>query len=440
MRRRGTAARPRIRACVLGCLTAAGLFAHPDGAAAQEPVERPSPDTLDPPGLVADSLRPAGGYRTDAIDVIEAPLRLATHPLKLVFGAVFAGIELAATERTFVHDGVHALVSAGIEPRPGSVGPNSGIGLLVDVRTFQPFYLEAGVSIDRSQRYGAGLRLGSVHGVAAGYRFQRSAARDFWGIGGTTSPEGRSEFLHDRQTAGGEAWAVRGRWRIEGGLAREDHRIDRGLGSGEPDLQDVYDPLPPGARGRHRWLRADLGSTLDLTHRAGLQLRGAWLRASTSWYRGVGGAETDFHRLEGELRTYLPVDRRHALAIRAFARATRRDDGPAIPFFELASVGSTDGLRGFPAQRFTDHDAFGLMTEWRYEVWRELHDRSRVEGFVFLDAAGVGRRLDEIDASAVRFGYGLGLRMVTVDRLIGYAYLGFSEEATRFRIGNSLTF
>lgn len=57
-------------------------------------------------------------------------------------------------------------------------------------------------------------------------------------------------------------------------------------------------------------------------------------------------------------------------------------------------------------------DMASLSAEWRYEIWRELHDRMRLEGFVFGDEGAVARRLDEVASSDWRPSFGAGLRLV----------------------------
>jgi outer membrane protein assembly factor BamA len=205
-------------------------------------------------------------------------------------------------------------------------------------------------------------------------------------------------------------------------------------------VPDLFDPVPYGFQERTRFVRFDVSAGLDLTHREALQVRGASLRVGASLFRGVNGTDTDFHRFGADLRGFVPLNRRQILAVRAFAELNRLDDGPDIPFFHLASVGSTTGLRGFSSDRFTDTDSFGVMSEWRWEIWRDLHERSRSEFFLFFDTAGVGPGLSNITTSGVRFSWGLGMRLLTLQRYIGHWYLGFSEEGTRFRIDNSVIF
>ncbi len=106
-----------------------------------------------------------------------------------------------------------------------------------------------------------------------------------------------------------------------------------------------------------------------------------------------------------------------------------RDGG--VPFTHLASLGDKQGGRAYKRDRFRDRDLLALMSEWRYEVWRELHNRGRVEGFVFADAGSVDHRLADISLSQLRGSYGFGFRVLWDSQLRGITYLAIGGEGVR---------
>ena len=57
----------------------------------------------------------------------------------------------------------------------------------------------------------------------------------------------------------------------------------------------------------------------------------------------------------------------------------RSVSGQGVPFYHLASLGSERGGRAYHQLRFRDLAMAAFMLEWRWEVWRELHERSRIE-------------------------------------------------------------
>lgn len=392
---------------------------------------------------IRDTLtRPPGAPPFDAVDALGLPLEAVAVPLRLVVdgAAWLVGRVTLPGAPTFPQRAIDAMRGWGAVPSVTSLGQRSGVALRLDLIRYRPFFLESGISIRGSQHHRAGLRWGDPEGgVEASYLFRRDAEPRFWGIGPDSREEDRSVFLRDRQLAEVRATGAWGPFGVAGALGYEDDRVDRGFGSG-PDLQDVFDPLPFGADRRTSFFRADAALTLDLTHRALFQRRGVRLGVSGQLFRGVDDTPSDFHRLGGEAVVYVPLNPRQLLAVHGFAQATRLDDGEGIPFFHLSSVGGAAGLRGFSTDRFRDRDAAGVMLEWRYEIWRDLHQRSRAEFFVFFDEAGVTPSLGDLSSSDLRASYGFGLRFVTLDGLVGYASLGFGEEGARVRVGDRWVF
>jgi len=68
------------------------------------------------------------------------------------------------------------------------------------------------------------------------------------------------------------------------------------------------------------------------------------------------------------------------------------------------------------------------VAEWRYEVWRDIHDIARTEFFLYFGEGAVNRRLLDISGDDWQASYGVGMRMVMKQRLLGVAFLGFSDE------------
>jgi hypothetical protein len=227
---------------------------------------------------------------------------------------------------------------------------------------------------------------------------------------------------------------------VVAGVAVEDNRVDRGLDDLRPDVQDTFagDSLF-GIDGRPRFVRLDLSGVVDLTHWHGFQRHGVWLSGGASIFRGVDGTESEFHRFQGEILAYVPVNPAQSLAFRALLESNYLDDGLGIPFFDLSRLGgSRNGPRGFHDGRFRDLAGLSMMAEWRYEVWEDVDGQNRAEGFLFLDSGGVAPSIGSLGLGALRESYGIGLRLVSRDDgLLGLVYLGFSAEgvAANFRTG-----
>lgn len=414
--------------------------------AAQEPAREPDPEraeAIERADAIRDTLtQPPGAPPFDAIDALMLPLRIVAVPLDLLFKGIgwAAGRITRPGPPTLPVRVVRAVREWGAVPRITSFGQRSGVAFELDLVRFSPFFFSSGISIRGSQRHELGVELGGPEaGLTASYAFLRDAEPRFWGIGSGTSQEMESVFLRDQQRLGVSAAGRVGVLRLSGSAGYEDNRVDRGFG-GNPDLHDVFDPLPFGVAERTEYARLEATAALDFTRQRAFQSRGVLFGAGGALFRGVDGTPSDFHRLEGEVIGYLPINPRQQLAVRSFAVVTRLDDGEGIPFFHLARVGGSTGLRGFSTDRFRDRDAFGLMAEWRYEIWRELHQRSRMEFFLFFDAAGVTGSLGDLSSEDLRESYGFGFRLVKLEGLVGYTSFGFGAEGFRWRLGDSWSF
>lgn len=437
---------------VVGSLTAGALGAQeadsaglgPPAARDTTPLAAPvSPDSAD--RLRAALERPPSGPPADVYDVLSFPLRVAMLPLSLVGRGIqgIAGLAFRPAPPNPVVVAIRDVRAWGLSPALPSFGPRAGVGGGLRLERFEPFFLETGISVRGSQRHVAGMRVGEAGGpgasVAGGFR--RYAEPHFWGIGPDTEPESAADFRWDQVQVSGAGWIPTEpvTWRLE--LGFEENDVGRGSDGETPDLQDIAPPEGAfGLREETRFVRLGVGAALDWTRIHGLQPRGLRAELGGAAFLGTGGTDADFLRWHADLSGYLPLNERQQLALRGLVEANRPQGGRGVPFTHLASLGGTRGLRGFDSDRFRDFDLVALQSEWRYEIWRSIHDDIRQEGFVFLDAGSVARRIDELDASDLRTGYGFGMRTATDEGLAFLWWLAFSGEGTKFRLRFSWPF
>lgn len=328
-------------------------------------------------------------------------------------------------------DVLSSMNAAGVEPDAGSIGPRSGPAVGLDLVRYEPFYLEGDYSLRDSRTLGGGLAFGDpeARGARIGYRYEFHAQPHFWGIGPDTDPAAESDFLWERNLATVEAGVPLGSGlRVDAEAGFEENRLGPGGDDTAPDVVDVFDAASLfGLADQTRLVRAGGSVTWDRRSWHEFQRRGVLARLGATRWQGVDDTDTEFHRLEAEAHTYLPITDRHALAFRALAEMTRGETRSGIPFTHLASLGSSNGLRGYSGDRFRDRDLAALMSEYRYEIWRD--EPSAVEGFLLWDMGGVARSLDELDR--IRTSYGFGARVIKSESLLALAYVAFSSEETR---------
>ncbi len=435
--------RTMSRRLMMALVLVAGLLAPWVPARAQEssgdgPV---SPDSAD--AIRAELERPPADPPFDVVDGVTLPFRILVWPLRIV-GHGFAELIGAVTQEQ--PQGVPPVFrwmnERGIRPSFGSIGPRSGIAAELTYVGAKPLVVDAAFSIRTSQRYMVGLQfenyLGSLY---TGYTFQRDAEPRFWGVGNDSRKEDRVDYLRDHQRVSVSGITRVSTVRLYGELAWEDNRVDRGKDSRTQNIQDhpEFSTLY-GVNERVRYVLAVASAGLDLTRNSELQQRGVYLELGSGIYRGIDGTDSDFRRFSLVARGYVPLNPRQQFAFQILSELNRVDRGEEVPFYHLAVLGDNLGARALSQERYRDNDMAALMTEWRYEVWRELHGRSRVETFFLFDTGSVQSEITRISLSDMNRSFGFGWRLVAQSRATIVNYLAFGPEGLRFRIRFSAVF
>ncbi len=394
-----------------------------------------SPDSAD--AIRARMERPPGKPPFDAVDAVALPFRIAIFPIRLLGSANAKLVGLAARalrpREVSIFD---QLAEAGFRPRFGTIGPRSGIAAGLRFDRWSPLYVESAYSFRESQRHTVGLDFDrGPYRLAASYLFRRDAEPHFWGIGPDTRFDDRRDYRWDRDEIVASASLRLVGVTVTGSAGYQANRVARGFDDKRLDLQD--DPAADtlfGVNERTKYFTFDFTTAFDRTHyAAGLQTRGFFFELGSSLFAGTDGTDSDFYRIRGLMHGYIPANPRQVLALRGLAEINR-GSGQGIPFTHRATMGSLDGSRAYRRNRFTDRDMVALMSEWRYEVWRELHERGRAESFLLLDTGAVGRNLLDISVDDLRWSFGFGMRLVWRGQTRWLAYVAFGEDDTRFDV------
>jgi Omp85 superfamily domain len=447
----------RAWAAVLVATLAQGVA--PAGARAQETDPPPSdsrattdtirsgPVTPAEAEAIRDTLqRPPGQYPADWVDVVEFPLKLIGWPLDLVlvrFPAWLVGELTAPRPPSGIVKAYRSASDWGLKPMiRTTIGPRSAAALELQFDRYYPFYAHAAVSRRLSQRYRTGfiLRRGPTW-LTSEVKWQRDAQTPFYGIGPDTKAEDRTFYRRDWwDVVARTGLAVGPSVVFAAGAAYEHNDVGDPVGSSN----SLFDGLPPGslfgADESTDYVRFELAGTLDLTTFQGFQQHGVALGLAGRSFFGLDDTDSDFRLFTAFVQTYLPINRRQLLAFRVITDVARDDGGQGVPFYHLSTLGGSRSSLGFPSSRFRDNDMLSLMSEYRFEVWRELHGRMRAETFLFFHYGAVGESLGEIEGRDWHPSYGLGLRLSRPTSLMGLAYLGFSSEGATAGIRGSWPF
>jgi outer membrane protein assembly factor BamA len=146
-----------------------------------------------------------------------------------------------------------------------------------------------------------------------------------------------------------------------------------------------------------------------------------------------------FHRGGDEREENPPTDTL-ALGLAVKASAGR------LPFYERPSLGGSDTLRGYIANRFTDNCSWHAVAEYRFWIFPRgfaLTDTIRIERVgmaLFYEAGTVAHSLDALPAAPIHTSYGVGLRFSLERTALFRADVGFSREDVNVSVGFGLPF
>jgi hypothetical protein len=396
---------------------------------------------------IRDTLsRPPGDYSPDWVDVVEFPLKVVGWPLDMLLvrlPAWMAANVTAPRPPNFITRGYRNAVEWGFVPAiQTNIGPRSGVAYEQQFTRFHPLYVHAAVSQRFSQRHRIGVGLDGEH-VRFGteLKWQRDAERPFHGIGSQTERDARAFFKRDAwDLSASVGAAISSFLSISAGAGYEHNTI------GDPiaDTESIFATFPVdalfGAETQTQYARIELSGTLDFAPWENFQQKGFQLGIGGRQFVGIVDTESDFRQLDGFFHTYVPLNAQQVFAFRVVSQIIRDVRGDGVPFFHLSSLGGSRSALGFPTNRFVANDMVSFMSEYRFEVWRELYNQLRAETFLFFHYGAVGERLGSIESGDWHPSYGLGLRLSQQTMLLALGYLGFSSEGVTAGVRTSWRF
>ena len=194
-----------------------------------------------------------------------------------------------------------------------------------------------------------------------------------------------------------------------------------------PDTQALFgEELAPGLTTQPSFVHTDLSLTVDRRNHPGHPTSGGLYRVAWESFTAPEAGVFSFHRYEAEAGQFIPVVRDTGLiALRAWTVFSDPADGHIVPFYMLPSLGGQNTLRGYHDYRFHDRDLVAVSVESRWAL------TTHVDGAVFIDAGTVAPRLGDLDLSALKTSYGVGVRLHTRTTTLGRVDVGISREGWR---------
>ncbi|MCA6437362.1 MAG: BamA/TamA family outer membrane protein [Bacteroidetes bacterium] len=154
--------------------------------------------------------------------------------------------------------------------------------------------------------------------------------------------------------------------------------------------------------------------------------KGQLVEISSYFYNKAIGSTYNFNVLNFTYHQFFKIKRNHILALQTKARFASGE----VPFLDLSIVGNDDLLRGYPKNRYRDHNFVGTQVEYRFPLfWR----------FGMTTFVGVGdvfKKQSDLKFENLKYSVGAGLRFVInpAERLNLRLDYGYGKEGGYFYI------
>lgn len=158
--------------------------------------------------------------------------------------------------------------------------------------------------------------------------------------------------------------------------------------------------------------------------------KGLFAQTQYLTYHQALSSSYTFHKWLTELRVFVPLAKRHILAVQLYNYLTIGD----TPFRSLASLGGPGNLRGFYQGRFRDKSMCSAIMEYRAPlIWR-------VSACAFFGLGEVYQTFHHINTSALKHSFGGGLRISVLEKeklhlRIDYGYADRYNNGFYFTVG-----
>jgi hypothetical protein len=227
----------------------------------------------------------------------------------------------------------------------------------------------------------------------------------FYGVGGDTTVEGKSNFRMKQAYVGGKA-RQKGPAAVflDLGVQYEHYEFDSGTGT-SPSIEDLYSPATaPGLGADPDYVHMMVTGGLDSRPSAGYARRGGLYALSYEQYYDTNDTYS-FDQLQAEVVQHVPLLRENwVLSFHGVARVTP-SDSDTVPYFLLPALGSGSTLRAYPSWRFRDRHSLLTSGEFRWIPSRMFLDMA-----IFYDAGKVTSRTEDLNFSGLKHDIGVGVR------------------------------
>jgi len=250
---------------------------------------------------------------------------------------------------------------------------------------------------------GAGRGRVDLHAVG-GWRDATEVS--FYGVGGDTSPDAKSNFRLKQAYVGGSFKGYGpGPLAFDVAVSYEDFTLQSGMGNSR-SIEEAYTAeTAPGLGDSPDFVHMTTTGGIDLRPAPGYARRGGLYTLSYDSYFDPNNTYT-FDRVQAEIVQHVPILRETwVLSLHGVARTTL-DDDHVVPYFLLPALGSGSTLRAYPSWRFRDRHSLLVSGEWRW-----IPNRMFLDMAFFYDAGKVVGRREDLNFAHLTHDVGVGIRL-----------------------------
>lgn len=250
----------------------------------------------------------------------------------------------------------------------------------------------------------------------------------YYGPGPDSEKKDRSTYRHEDTTFDSLIGVKPHKW-VRAGLSGGYLQMNAGPGKDKRYASSEVlfggNPLSPGFDQQPNFARWGVFGQLDYRDSALGPRSGGNYSVRYDDFRDTGLDRYDFRRIDMEAQQYIPFfNKRRVIALRARTLQSLTRSGQVVPFYQQASLGGADDLRGFRPYRFHDNNMMVANVEYRWEVF------SGLDMAIFGDAGQVNHERWKITMkdmeTSVGFGFRFNVRNSPFLRLdVGFSHEGF---------------
>jgi hypothetical protein len=282
-----------------------------------------------------------------------------------------------------------------------------------------------GQPVDKRQHYHFSL---SWSQVKLGLEFSQEPKENFYGIGPDAAMADRVRFLHEELRAQLE-YRRRLRRRLGLETALGYSRIDIHPGLTSPGLPSIYERYAagklPGLDDRLHFLDLSAGLRASYVDVPGSPTRGNLTLLRLAYTQSVDDDNFSHLSALAVSEQFFDLFYRRIVSLRLGGewRATRGD--AQIPFYQLASLGGNEFLRGYSRGRFRDRGAALAGATYKFPVWKLL------DGLLFYESGRTFSRPGDLKLGRWKDSWGGGVRVWVPEGVLFEQSIARSSEGTR---------